>query len=206
MKITRPFLMIAMLMAAMALLSPAACAGDGIDTQGTNTTTGFNPATQTQTQTPIPAPPVPPDQPLQDEPESPLGTGLTTDQTVGTLIDGLQLLDIRWSDHGSYFRVVFDFGTAEGEPVLQIPHAEASMSDDGKQVRVLLGGVRSISGRPNVTASELPIENSKVVAIKSIPSYDDQALLYAIELSTPGSYALAGLGSPGRIVVDIIKE
>lgn len=141
-----------------------------------------------------------------EEPDSPLGDGSTLSQSVGSSLDGLQLLDIRWSDHGTFFRVVFDIGNADGEPLLQTPHANASMPVDGKRVEVLLGGIRSISDNPNASASELAINDSLVLSIERVPSYDDQALLYHIDLLNSSTYALSGLSSPGRIVVDIIKS
>lgn len=156
-------------------------------------------------QEPIAAPEQP-DGPPVTEQESPYGSGLTTSQTVGTIMDGVQLLDVRWADHGSYYRVVFDMGTPEGEPMLQVPHAEASLEADGTELRVLLGGIRSISDNPNAEASELDIGDDLVMTIRRVPSQDDQALLYIIDLSRPATYALAGLGSPGRIVVDIMKS
>ncbi len=139
------------------------------------------------------------------EQDSPYGAGWTTPQTVGLALDGLQLLDIRWVDHGSYFRIVFDMGTADGQLLMQAPHAETSLEDDGRQVRVLLGGVRSISDKANVRADELKINDDLVLSLKRMPAHDDQSLLYSIQLSRPAAYALGGLSAPGRIVIDIMK-
>lgn len=178
-------------------LASTGCSGEEAGTGETGTPT---------LQTPVAAPEPSPGTPPATEQESPYGTGLTTEQTVGTIFDGVQLLDVRWADHGSYFRIVFDMGTAEGEPMLQPPHADASLEENGTQLRVLLGGIRSISDNPNAQSEEIPIENDLVTAVRRVPSGDDQALLYVVELSRPSTYALAGLGSPGRIVVDIIKS
>lgn len=185
----------------MALLfSTAGCGGDDVSTDTTATAGMLVP------QQPIAAPEQQPGEPLAAEQESPYGSGLTTDQTVGAIIDGVQLLNVRWADHGSYFRIVFDMGTSEGEPMLQAPHAETSLEEDGKQLRVLLGGIRSISDNPNAQAEEITVDDQLVTSIRRVPYQDDQALLYIIDLSHPATYALAGLGSPGRIVIDIIKS
>jgi hypothetical protein len=193
--------------AGLALTFPFACGG------GTSTavTSGAGAATETTApetapETPVPFPSPEPGEPGPTEQPSPYGAGTTASQTVGMLIDGLQLRDIRWSDHGSYFRVVFEMGTPDGEPLLQIPHAEASMSPDGKQVRVVLGGIRSIGSSGNVTSPSLNVGDPVVKTIQRLPEGDDQALVYAIELTKPSTYALAGLGSPGRIVIDITKS
>lgn len=177
----------------------AGCGEDGVDTTGTSTTGMVAP------QTPVPAQDLQSTGQTATEQESPYGSGLTSPQTVGTILDGVQLLDVRWADHGSYFRIVFDMGTSEGVPMLQIPHAEASLEEDGTQLRVLLGGIRSISDKANAQASELSVGNDLVTSIRRIPSQDDQALLYVVDLSRPATYALAGVGSPGRIVIDIMK-
>lgn len=139
------------------------------------------------------------------EQPAPYGAGSISDQTVGTIMDGLQLINVRWNDHGSYFRVVFDLGTADGEPVIEAPHAQAFMSDDGRTVTLVLGGIRAIGSNPNAAAGELPISDTLINSIKRVPSMDDQALVYAISLSQPATYSLAGVDSPGRIVVDIHK-
>lgn len=119
------------------------------------------------------------------------------------MIDGLRLNDVRWSDHGSYFRIVFDMTTSSGEPVLQVPHAQSSLSPDGKTIQVILGGIRSLGSKPNATAADLPIGDPLVKGIKRVPSMDDQSLIYEIQLTQQTNYALAGIGSPGRIVIDI---
>lgn len=157
------------------------------------------------TETPVPFVSQDPAQTVPEEQPLPYGAGLTGTQSVGTLVDGLQLRDIRWSDHGSYYRIVFEMGTPEGDLVLQVPHADASMSADGKQIKVILGGIRSIGSTVNVTSSALEPGDPVVLAIKRLPEGDDQALVYSIELASPSTYSLAGLGSPGRIVVDITK-
>lgn len=154
---------------------------------------------------PIPAPKPAPGQPAAEEQPSPYGPESDSNQVVGVLVDGLQLTNIRWGDHDAYFRVVFEMGTAEGEPVLQVPHAETSLSQDGKTIKVILGGIRSIGNSPNVTSGELIVGDSLVTSIKRIPSMDDQAMIYEIVMSRPATYALAGLGSPGRVVIDITK-
>lgn len=161
-------------------------------------------ATATETPLPFTAPDAA--QTVPEEQPSPYGAGTTGTQAVGTLIDGLQLCDIRWSDHGSYFRIVFEMGTPDGELVLQVPHADASMSPDHKQVRVILGGIRSIGAAGNVTANNLEVGDPLVKTIKRLPESDDQALVYSIELAAPATYSLAGIGAPGRIVIDIIKS
>lgn len=162
-------------------------------------------ATAPIAETPIPTQKPLPGEPPAEEQPSPYGSGTSGSQVTGTLIDGLQLKDIRWSDHGTYFRIVFDMATPDGEPVLQSPRAEASMVSGGTQIRVILGGVRSISDSPNVTGSDVAIGDSLVVSLKRLPESDDQALVYAINLSRPSTYFLAGVGAPGRIVVDVMK-
>ena len=188
-----------------AVMLVAGCGGDTASTASLDTVADTSTAPSAVTaQTPVPftqspAAPPPEEQPL------PYGSGTTSPQTVGTLIDGLQLSEIRWGDHGAYFRIVFDMGTPDGQPVMQVPHAEASMSADHKQINVVLGGIRSIGTSENVTSSDLDVGDSLVMSIKRLPAKDDQSLTYAIELSRPAVYSLAGLGSPGRIVIDINK-
>lgn len=162
-------------------------------------------AATTPAETPLPYTTPEPTQTVPEEQPSPYGAGLTGSQSVGTLIDGLQLRDVRWSDHGTYYRIVFEMGTPEGELVLQVPHADATMSADGKQIKVVLGGIRSMSSNASVTSTSLDPGDPFVISIRRLPEADDQALVYSIELASPGTYSLAGLGSPGRIVVDITK-
>jgi len=186
---------------AVSLMFFAGCGDDSSSTQGGSVTTATTPPRET----PLPAPKPEPGQPVAEEQPSPYGAGSTSAQSVGLLIDGLQLANIRWSDHETYMRVVFDFATAEGELVLQVPHAETSLTPDGKTIRVTLSGIRSIGAQPNANATEIPISSSLVTSISRIPSMDDQAMLYEIHLPQATTYALAGLGSPGRIVIDVIK-
>lgn len=162
-------------------------------------------AATTPVETPVPFISPEPTQTVPVEQPLPYGAGLTGSQSVGTLVDGLQLRDVRWSDHGTYFRIVFEMGTPEGELVLQVPHADTTMSADGKQIKVVLGGIRSMSSNASVTSASLDPGDPFVTSIRRLPESDDQALVYSIDLASPGAYSLAGLGSPGRIVVDITK-
>lgn len=193
-------------LAALALTSALLVGGCGDEssTIENSSAAGVTAAT-TSVEAPVPYITSEPAQTVPEEQPSPYGAGLTGSQSVGTLIDGLQLRDVRWSDHGSYYRIVFEMGTPEGDQVLQVPHADATMSPDGKQIKVILGGIRSMSSRPSVTSSSLDTGDPFVISIKRIPEKDDQALVYSIELASPATYSLAGLGSPGRIVVDITK-
>lgn len=193
--------LIAIAILAAALTIFTGCGDDSSSTQGGSVTTATTPPTET----PLPAPKPEPGQPVAEEQPSPYGAGSTGSQSVGLLIDGLQLANIRWSDHETYLRVVFDFATAEGEPVLQVPHAETSLAPDGKTIKVAISGIRSIGSEANANASEIPVTGSLVTSIKRIPSMDDQAMLYEIHLPQATTYALAGLGSPGRIVIDVMK-
>ena len=190
------FLLIPVIILGLAI---AGCGGDeAVDT--TDQATGAS-----NIREPLPLLDTPENPVTVAEQETPYGTGRTTPQTAGMTFDGLQLLDIRWADHGSFFRVVFDMGTADGEMMLETPHAECSPEEGGRQVRVLLGGVRSISDNPNAQATDLAIDDDLVVSVKRMSSQDDQAMLYAIDLSRPATYSLSSLGAPGRIVVDIRK-
>lgn len=179
------------------LVLPLGC-GDSSTTNATSVKTE-------PVEAPIAAPDPAPDQPPVEAQEetSPYGAGLTTPQAVGTLIDGLQLKNIRWSDHGTYYRVVFEMATPDGKPVLQVPHAEASIN--GTSLRVVLGGIRSLGSSPSVTTSDNVIGDTIVKSINRTKESDDQALVYEITLAQPSTYSLAGLGSPGRIIIDIIK-
>jgi hypothetical protein len=198
-----PSLLMAMTLFTLAVVALAGCQNHTstvpVGTGSTNEATVSTPA-------PIPMPEQASDSHTVTEQDSPYGPGSTSSQTVGTIIDGLQLLDIRWGDHDSYFRVVFDMGTSDGQPVLQIPHAEASLEEGGTKIKVLLSGVRSISHNPNAEATNLSVGNDLVTSIERFPTYDDQLLGFTINLSRPATFSLAGLGSPGRIVIDIVKS
>ncbi|MFA5801845.1 MAG: hypothetical protein WC911_05140 [Thermoleophilia bacterium] len=172
---------------------------------GDSSTTNATSVKTEPVEAPIAAPDPAPDQPPVEAQEetSPYGAGLTTPQAVGTLIDGLQLKNIRWSDHGTYYRVVFEMATPDGKPVLQVPHAEASIN--GTSLRVVLGGIRSLGSSPSVTTSDNVIGDTMVKSINRTKESDDQALVYEITLAQPTTYSLAGLGSPGRIIIDIVK-
>lgn len=172
--------------------------GNGVETSTANPPQSVAPPAQTAVAAPESSQPPP-------EQTTPYGRGSKYAQSVGTLVDGLQLKEIRWADHGSYFRIVFEMATLDGKPVLQVPHAETSLTNYDKQLRVVLGGIRSLGDAANVQASELTVGDSMVTDIKRLPERDDQALVYIVNLSRPTTYSLAGLGSPGRIVIDIMK-
>jgi len=182
---------------AVILFLPLGCG----DTTTTNATSVKTEPVEVPVAAPEPAPGQPPVE-AQEE-TSPYGAGSTTPQAVGTLIDGLQLKNIRWSDHGNYYRIVFEMATPDGKPVLQVPHAEASIN--GPSLRVVLGGIRSLGDSPSVTSRENIIGDTMVKSIRRTTESDDQALVYEISLSQPTTYSLAGLGSPGRIIIDINK-
>ena len=185
------------------LLAAAIASGCGTNSGGTGTTqTGSAAVTPAAQTAPLPAP----SGVKAEEQAAPYGPGTNLSQSVGTTIDGLQLKDIRWSDHGSFFRIVFDLATPDGQPLLQIPRAHAVVSPDGKQIQVFLDGIRSVGPDPKLAAGELQISDSVVASIGTLPPKDDQSRAYGVNLTRPANYALAGLGSPGRIVVDVIKS
>ena len=176
------------------------CGGSG--SQAASTTAAGAAST---TPLPAPEPPSPPGQTQPQEQAAAYGPASKYSQSVGVLIDGIQLKDIRWSDHGAFFRVVFDMATPDGRPLLQVPHAQASLSGDGKSIRVMLGGIRSLGDSARVHTDELKVGGGLVTTIDRLPALDDQSVVYGIYVTKPVTFALAGIGSPGRIVVDIIK-
>ncbi len=192
----RPSVILAVIAAGLMLL--AGCGGGQAASATSTKSTAVS-------EKPLPAPEPQPGQSQAQEQPAAYGPFSKSSQSVGMLIDGLQLKDIRWSDHGSFFRVVFEMATPDGKPLLQVPHAQAALSTDGKQVKVVLGGIRSIGSSANAKAKELKAGDSLVSTIDRLPESDDQALVYGINLSKASTYALAGLGSPGRIVIDIAK-
>ena len=137
--------------------------------------------------------------------EIPVPSGTTAPQSVGELIDGLRLEDVRWGDHGTHIRVVFDLATTSGAIVEQQPHADAVMSGAGTEVEVTLGGIRGISDNPNAVAQQITVGDTLVTSIDRVPSMDDQAMIYSINLAEPSTYSLSSLSSPGRVIVDIYR-
>lgn len=135
----------------------------------------------------------------------PAAADSTQPQSAGDLIDGLRLDDIRWGDHETYYRIVFDLSTTSGEPVTQAPHADAMMSPGANEIEVTLGGIRGISEQPNVIEQKLDIGGTTVVSIERVPSMDDQALIYRIQLVSASTYTLDSLGDPGRVIIDVYK-
>jgi len=194
------------IMVAVMLMGLVLAGGCEEEDAATTNSSGSDVMTSTTVETPLPYDTPDPTQTVPDEQESPYGVGQTGSQSVGTLVDGLQLRDIRYSDHGSYYRIVFEMGTSEGDLLLQVPHADASMSADGTQITVTLGGIRSIGSSESVTSSSLESGDLFVKAFKRMPAADDQALVYYIELESSSTYSMTGLGSPGRIIVDITKQ
>ncbi len=188
----------ALILVSTAFLLAAGCGGGG----GAATVASTGGARSSEKPLPTPAPQGASQ--AQEQP-GPYGPFSRSSQSVGMLIDGLQLKNIRWSGHGSFFRVVFEMATPDGKPLLQIPHAQASLSADGKQIKVVLGGIRSIGSSASAKATALKTGDSSATSINRLPGKDDQSLTYVINLSAPSAYALAGLGSPGRIVIDIPK-
>ena len=204
----RSFMVCILLVAAVAA-GPVLLSGCGNETSSTVDSGSAGVATGTSTrETPIPFTNPDPAQAVPEEQPSPYGVGSTGTQVTGMPIDGLQLRDIRWSDHGTYFRVVFEMGTPDGQLMLQVPSANATLSKNGKELKVVLNGIRSIGSGGSVTSDSLAVGDPVVTAIRrsqDVNDRDDQSQVYIIELATPVTYSLAGLGSPGRIVIDINK-
>jgi len=138
-----------------------------------------------------------------DVPEATAGS--VEPQTAGELVDGLKLVDIRWGDHGTFYRIVFDLVNTGGSQVLQAPHAEATMSVDQTEIDLTLGGIRGIGEEPRLLSQEVQVGDALVLSINRVPSYDDQALIYRVKLSGPATYTLSSLGDPGRVIIDIYR-
>ncbi|MEW6019533.1 MAG: hypothetical protein AB1760_15845 [Pseudomonadota bacterium] len=194
--LTAALLAAAPLAAAGCQEEPTTTGADAFNSSAARVSTATNPATDaTGGAVTTPAATV--------EEQSPYAAVTDPEQTAGELIDGLRLDDIRWGDHGAYFRIVFDISTTGGEAVTQAPHADASLSADGRTVSIILGGMRGIGDQPNAQAASMPVGHPLVTSITKVPAFDDQALIYDIELAAPATYSLASLGSPGRVIIDI---
>jgi len=128
-------------------------------------------------------------------------------QTVGTRVDGLQIEDIRWWDHGSYFRIVFEMKDPQNRTPSVAPYTETLLETDGRIIDVTIKGVRSLSDKPNVKTVNLEVGNPLVTSIVRDTSVrDDQAFSYKIALPAQAKYSLSEESSPGRIIIDISKK
>jgi len=127
-------------------------------------------------------------------------------QMIGEPADGLVLKVIKHSDHGTFYRFVFEIKKFDGSDSQVIPSVEASYAMSAKTINILINGMRNnLAGPP--AGEVVNIEGSVVFSYVQTKSYDDQALTYTISLdvSKNPSYYLHSLTNPARIIVDIQK-
>lgn len=81
-------------------------------------------------------------------------------QEIGstTPLEYLQLVDVRWADHGDHFRVVAELRRLDGSDATRIPWCFADYSDDptiepGTEIRLYIRGVR----REDIRATSLTL-------------------------------------------------
>lgn len=123
----------------------------------------------------------------------------------GIVTDGQNISQIRLGNHDLYERIVIDFSVPNNDgilqPVSEVCKYEAKISADGRQVEILMFGVRGASATsPDFTYSKV---------FKSIDIFypkDDSTVGLTLILREKSSFKVFPLKEPGRIVIDVMKE
>jgi len=136
----------------------------------------------------------------------PEGFSTTLSFTGGIITDGQDVSNIRFGRHDAFDRLVFDLATwtgntGPGENVEESCHYEATISDDGKTITLLLSGARGASATlPDLAGSDY------FSAISVFYPKDDSAVGFNITLKQASAYKVFNLKTPGRIVVDVMPK
>ncbi len=126
----------------------------------------------------------------------------------GIITDGQDINSIRYGNHDQFERLVIDLTewqktNADGSAVKvnEACHYEATISDDGLEVSIVVSGARAASAVPPVFANSSNIKSLEIY----YPS-DDSVIALSLKLKKPSSYKVFPLKEPGRIVIDTMPN
>ncbi|MBZ9571789.1 hypothetical protein KJA15_00385 [Patescibacteria group bacterium] len=125
-------------------------------------------------------------------------------QTIGEPTDGLMLNAIRYSDHGAFYRFVFEIKKLDGSEAQAIPFTKAVLYASAKVIEVVINGMRNNLAGPSI-GKIVEIGDPVVFSYVQEKIYDDQTLQYSIALNKYSEYYLYALTNPVRIIIDIQK-
>ncbi|MCD4713636.1 MAG: hypothetical protein K8R73_10180 [Clostridiales bacterium] len=177
----------------------------------TNPTT--DPTAPAPTPEPAPEPaPAPEPEPTPEEPEEPVANteipeGFLESGTFsgGKINDGQDVATARYGRHEEFERIVFDiYSWTSFEPtetVEEIGVYEATISDDGKSITVIINGARGAYAKK----SQIDLKDSTTVSsVEYFFPGSDSAVGITITLNEKGAYKVFSLKEPAKLVVDFL--
>ncbi len=126
----------------------------------------------------------------------------TSPQKVGGAADGLKVASLRFYDHGSYFRVVFDIARQDGTVAPDCPATRAEWLAAAGGVKVSIGGILEVS---NQAASGRETGDSLVPSI-GFTGINAGRAEYIAALSREAPFFLHYMANPMRIILDLEKS
>lgn len=128
----------------------------------------------------------------------------TENQSIGFPTDGLKIAAVRYADHGSYYRLVFELSDMDGTQATVCPSTTAQWLPSAGGVKVVINGIRGMD-TPPFASDSIDIDDSLVQSLDGLVVHDDQAVGYVIALNREAGFYLHLLTDPMRIIVDVDK-
>ncbi|MDW7662988.1 MAG: hypothetical protein SCL54_16425, partial [Bacillota bacterium] len=158
--------------------------------------------------TPEPTPATEPE-PTPEEPEevAEIPEGFLESGTFsgGKVTDGQDVATARYGRHEDFERIVFDiYGWTSFEPtetVDEIGVYEATISDDGRSITVIINGARGAYAKK----SQIDLKDSTTVSsVEYFFPGSDSAVGITITLNEKGAFKVFSLKEPAKLVVDFL--
>lgn len=138
-------------------------------------------------------------------------------QEIGskTPLEYLKLVDVRWSSHGDYFRVVAELKRLDGTDATNVPWCFADYSDDptieyGTEIRLYIRGIKpedievtSLKGSEGQLTGDPVCSQILMTTGGSLDGVELVNLFVSTETKRP--FRLAYATAPLRIILDIWK-
>jgi hypothetical protein len=117
----------------------------------------------------------------------------------------LKVVDVRWSDHGSYFRIVFDVKKLDGSDSSYVPQCGVGYAVDHTSLSLYIVGTSVTDPAFSTIGSYVSIGDTVVDSMAQVMPAGSGEATFGIHLTAPHGCHLSYATGPLRFIVDIDK-
>jgi len=128
----------------------------------------------------------------------------TNPQTIGTPAEGLKIIAVRYADHGSYYRFVFEVAGLDGSPATACPVTTAEWLPMAGGIKVTINGIGATEVPPFPGESK-NIGEPLVQSLDGLLVEGAQSASYMVALNREAGFYLHYVTGPVRIILDLNK-
>ncbi len=128
-------------------------------------------------------------------------------QSIGSGgVPGLVINDVRWSDHGDYYRIVFEIHRTDGTDTTTLPTTQSWYgSADQRRLLIFFLGTDVSDSQFDELEEEVFLGDSRVTALRRQMGASTLETTFAVVTNEPSRHYLHYVTGPMRVILDIEK-